>query len=576
MPDTHSPFRRKATAWFSASGVAGGSAAMALGCLVAMSAQAQAIRPEGPRAAQAPVAPPAAAASSPEEPVGPANRRLDAVPGTYGGSRSAGAADAPARTLKVESSVAVSFIGDDNVNLTPDNKRRDLIVEVSPRLSLSSQGARHRLNGSLGVDHTEYTRDSKPTLTRPVADMSLQSMLVDNAFYLDGGARVERRAASPFGPQSTGVATDEQIDTRVYTLSPRLDMHPGLGWSALLRSDNTWTNRASDTVALGPTAHVYSRRTRGHFNRDPEPFGYGIEGSEESLRYDDDRTEVLSLRSLRGSLGYKLSPQFSMHVLAGAEHSRYAAHDETDSDIGLRLRWAPLERSVLSLEARRRFFGNGFNAQWNHQSRMFSLSISGSREPVTQPEALHLAGDVGQQFTAFYQAQGYSPAQVQERVQQSLAAVNQQQGLVDPVTVYVNSPQLATAGNVSLALNGRRTVVVLSVYGRRLERLQGRDDAVAASLPSDLDQRGSQLSVSYRLTPMVTLDTFARYDHSESSGGPVVSESTDTLFSASSGYWLSPHLRVTLGAQHHRLKSTQRAGGAAAANVGTATVLYRF
>jgi hypothetical protein len=76
---------------------------------------------------------------------------------------------------------------------------------------------------------------------------------------------------------------------------------------------------------------------------------------------------------------------------------------------------------------------------------------------------------------------------------------------------------------------------------------------------------------------MVSIDTFLRYDHSESTGGlNDGDESTDTLLSASTSYWLSPRMRVSLGAQRHRFDSTTRPGGAAAANIGTFGVLYRF
>ncbi len=490
-----------------------------------------------------PASQPGPRAVTDEELLGPANRRVDAAPAADGSTRSAGEPVAPFRPLTIEASVGVTAIADDNVNLTANNKRRDLILQISPRLGVTSRGARHRLNGTVGVDHAEYIRDSKPSATQPVANLALESMLVDNAIYLDAGAQVERRAASAFGPQNSGATSDEQINTGVYRLSPRLDMHPGRGWSALARSDNTWTQRTGAQVEA-TTDKVYSRRTEAHLNREPEPFGFGIEGSEHSLRYGDDRLEVLNLKSARASLGYRLTPQFSAHVLAGKEHSRFSDRSQTDNDVGMRVRWAPLERSVLSVEARRRFFGNSLQAQWNHRGPLFGLSVGASREPVTQPEALRLAGN----------------------------------GLVEPVTVYVTRPQLATAANALLTVAGRRTVVMLSVYGRRLERLERNGDPVDALLPGDIEQVGSQFSVSFRLTPMVTLDTFVRYDHSESLGGAAASqlESTDTLYSASTSYWLSPHTRFSLGAQHHRLKSSSSVDGGAVGNAGTASVLYKF
>ncbi|MEY4563795.1 MAG: hypothetical protein RLZZ618_3072 [Pseudomonadota bacterium] len=601
QPNAQSSFRLKATAWCATGGVAGRSAALVIGGLIGWSVQAQTVRPEAPRpgtpaaAAQAvpgqvpgsvPGSMPGTAqggvpGAAPQNELlpGPDGRRLvDMPPGQYGARRGAVDPMAVPPTQWLEPSIELSLTSVDNVHMDPSGGRGDIIVEFTPRLGLMSRGPRHRLIGTVGLDHTQYVRDLEPTRTNPVADVSLYSTLIDNAVFFDASAAVDRRAASAYGPQSVGISTENQVNTGVYRASPRFETRSGQGLSARLQSDNTWTRRsgAGVDVAGAYSGNAYSRSTKGHLQREPEPFGFGIEGSEQSLSFDDAQGEALGLKSLRLSAAYRVSPQLTVQLLGGKERNEFNGRVDTDRDVGGRIQWAPLERSAFSLEARRRFFGNGFNAQWSHRSRMFGITVGASREPVTEPESLRLAGNLRNQFGAIYQAQGFSPAQVDALVQSSLNAYGLPDNLVEPVTLYVNRPQLATAGNVTLTVVGRRTAVVLSVYGRQLEQLHRSDDVVRNQLPGDIKQRGAQFSVSFRLTPNVTLDTFARYDHSKSIGGLTANESKDALLSASTSYWLSPHTRVSLGAQHHRLNSSLRAGGVAAANLGTFSVLYKF
>lgn len=504
-----------------------------------------------------------------------------AGPVTPGAATSAAAAAVEplpvARNRFIEGSVSTAVTATDRGRLDRE-AGKDLILEVRPRLSVISRGAQARVNATLGVDHVRYINHTNADFTQPVVSADAQTTLVDNLLFVDGGVSIDRRASSPYSTQTSGVSTDELVKTQIYRLAPRLEHRGGSGWNSLLRSDNTWTKRSGTGVgADGQAGDTYSQNTQGSVDRAPEAFGGGIEGSREELRYDDE-SDTVRLESVRGKLGYAFSPQFTGWVLAGRERNQFSGLTDTDNDVGVRVRWAPLERSTLTAEARKRFFGNGYNVRWEHHHRHFGLTLGASREPFTQPDSVRLAGNLGEQFDAMYQARGYDQAQRDALVRAALAAYGLPANLTDPVNLHINRAQLATTGTGLLSVMGRRSVFIVSGYYRKLTALTRTDDPVLALASGDVRQMGGQVSVNFRLTPLSSLDAAWRVDDSRGLGVDAFRASRDQIFSVGTTHSLSPHARVNLGLQHHVLESSADTSRPASVSANSATVglNYRF
>lgn len=529
------------------------------------SAQAQNVRSEGEMPVWGDVVIP---------PAGPV------TPGVPTSAAAAAAADGRTvtRNTFIEGSVSTAATATDHGRLDRE-AGKDLILEVRPRLSLVSRGSQVRINATVGVDHIRYVNHTNADFTQPVVSADAQSTLVDNWLFLDGGVSIDRRASSPYSTQTSSVSTDELVKTRTYRASPRLEHRGGSGWNSLLRSDNTWTQRSGTGVgADGQAADTYSQNTQGSFDRAPEAFGGGIEGSREELRYDDE-ADTVRLESLRGKVGYAFSPQFTGWLLAGRERNRFSGVTDTDSDVGVRVRWAPLERSTLTAEARKRFFGNGYNVRWEHHHRHFGLTVGASREPFTQPDSVRLAGNIGEQFDAMYLARGYDQAQRDALVRAALAAYGLAANLTDPVNLHLNRAQLATTGTGLLSIMGRRSVFIVSAYYRKLTALtRSTDDPVLALASGDVRQAGGQMSINFRLTPLSSLDAAWRVDDSRGLGVDSARASRDQTYSVGTTHSLSPHTRVTLGLQHHVLESSADSLRPASVSANSATVglNYRF
>jgi uncharacterized protein (PEP-CTERM system associated) len=124
---------------------------------------------------------------------------------------------------------------------------------------------------------------------------------------------------------------------------------------------------------------------------------------------------------------------------------------------------------------------------------------------------------------------------------------------------------------------GRRTVLVLSAYYRKLAQLRRSDDPVLALAPGDIRQVGGLVSWSLQLTPLSGLEASYRIDDSRGLGIDLGRNSRDQVLSVGTTHSLSPKTRVNLSVQHHRLESTEASRPpTASANSATLGVNYRF
>jgi uncharacterized protein (PEP-CTERM system associated) len=495
----------------------------------------------------------------------------------------AAAASAPTvqRSWSVEPSITTRATGSDNARVAGARKK-DIYFEVLPRLTLRSEGLRHRLNAVLGASQVAYVKDSYPRRFDPLVNASLNSTVIEKFLFLDASAQIERRPPTPFGAQAASADPADKVRTQTYRLSPYILWRPDGELEASLRSDNNWTKRSSQAgvVAVGANAvKVFSQNTQARLTREPRPFGGGLEFGDQMLRYDNE-SSVLRLQNALVSLGYAIDPELTLYVVGGAERSSFAKSlgadvtSQTDSDVGARFRWAPLERSVVTGEMRRRFFGNSFNVQWSHRSPFLGLKFSAVKEPNTQPDSVNLSGDLVTQFDAVFRSRGFNAAQRESLVRSALNQYGLPDKLNDPVNLYLSRAQLGTIFSAELSLLGRRTVTVLSLYQRKLEQLQRNNDVkLPSATTGDVQQKGLQTALVFRLTPVVSLEAGYRFDRAQSLNFGVQRLTKENLFSVGSSLALSPRTKLTFGLQHQAVNTD---GSSSDSNSATVSMTHRF
>jgi uncharacterized protein (PEP-CTERM system associated) len=499
---------------------------------------------------------------------------------TLGGALPKPLPAAAPRGWTVERSITARATATDNALLSSTLARKDLYLEVLPRLDMHGRDQRYRLDAMVGLDHVHYLNNSYSTRTDPMANVALNTTLAEKMLFLDASAEVGRRAITPFATQIINADPAQTARTQVYRLAPSFKFNSDGAFNASLRSDNNWTRRSGAALLTTDVDRVFSQNTQARLTREPLPFGFGLELGDQRLRYGSAQQDALRLQNGLVSVSYAFDPQFIATLLGGQEHSEFAGSPNTpvikrnDTDKGLRLRWAPLNRSVFSAEVRERFFGKSFNVQWNHRSPFLIVNVSATREPNTQPEALSVSGDLVGQFDAIFRSRGYNAAQRQTLVR----TVLNDYGLPDTIkgasNVYLNRAQLSTGVNAEMTFLGRRTATVLSLYKRRLEQLRRTGDLTDFPLsPGDSEQRGGQVALSFRWTPVVSFEGAYQFGRTQGLGFDVNKLSRDSVLSLGSNFAISKQTRVSAAVQHQDLKVS---GSIVRVNRATVGLTHRF
>ncbi|MGE5866762.1 MAG: hypothetical protein ACM32J_16940, partial [Rhizobacter sp.] len=124
---------------------------------------------------------------------------------------------------------------------------------------------------------------------------------------------------------------------------------------------------------------------------------------------------------------------------------------------------------------------------------------------------------------------------------------------------------------------GRRSVFVLSAYYRKLVQLRREGDIEVPGVQGDRRQYGGQLSATFRVTPLSSLDASWRFDDSRGIGADAQRASRDQVLSIGTSHAMSPRTRVNLSVQHHVLETAEPSRpSSASANSATLGLHYRF
>ena len=96
------------------------------------------------------------------------------------------------------------FVGEtytDNVSLAPDDqKRSDWITQVAPGISVGATGSRLQFNATYAAEILVYARDEESNQVNHLLEARGTGELLEELFFLEGGASIEQRNISLFAP----------------------------------------------------------------------------------------------------------------------------------------------------------------------------------------------------------------------------------------------------------------------------------------------------------------------------------------------------------------------------------------
>ena len=464
-----------------------------------------------------------------------------------------------ARAWRFEPSVGALVTATSNSGFSFSSARdRDVIVDIEPRLRVRGRGASFTLDGDVGLKALVYTQSTQENRLLPNGKVDLNANLVERWLYFDLSALAEQVAADPYTTRADTESGLNKINSLRYRFSPYLQHSFTPSLSLSLRSDNIWTDRRGEFASTDPRRNSIVKRDSLRFEQLPQPFGFSVEAAEEATKYRAGNTAtVLEVAQARGVVTYALDPTFILGLVGGKERSEYRLSSTTDTIAGVRVSWAPTERTDLKGVYEQRFFGTGGSLQWTHRSPFVAFNITAAREPNALGTSFQLnpgAGNVQSLLDAIFTTRYPNPAERAIIVGNVIAGLGVPSVLGSPVEVFADYAQLRDSINLSAVFQGVRTTVSTRLYASKSRQLTQKDAPFVPviGLQADNKQRGFAVDLTRRLTSTLTAEAGVGYASIEGLAAAAGQSTKNTTVRFGLTQALSPKTKATVGARYLR------------------------
>ena len=436
----------------------------------------------------------------------------------FGLSPSAAAAE-----WKVQPGLDASETFTDNLTLAPSGaERSDFVTEISPHITLSGTGARLKFNAMYRMRNFFYARENDASNTQHHLQAAAHAELVDELFFVDGKAAVGQQAISAFGPQAVdnGLLAGNRAEIRTYSISPTLRHHFGRNVTAEAR----YTRDSVDTDAGGLLA---SRSDRLHLGLNSElafrTLQWNVLYDQQTINYD--HAENVETRMLSGTARYLITPRFSLNATAGHEDNSYVSIGEKPDGgfWSFGATWAPSERTSVSANAGKRFFGNTFSLNSQHRTRRTVWSMSYQEDITTARSQVLVPGSVDTSafLDQLWSASIPDPLVREQLVSNFIRDTGLGSFLPFPVNSFTNRVFLQKSAHASVAISGVRNTLVVGLFRTEREpQTSGNADlALPAATRMVLDEKTRQAGVTalwnWRLSSRTSATLNAGYNRVE-------------------------------------------------------------
>lgn len=417
---------------------------------------------------------------------------------------------AHAENWRVVPKIAVNETLTNNVGLTSQNARSDLVTDIAPGISIDGKGARASLRLDYTLTQHLYARDSSFNNRQNslVAVGALEA--IEDWLFVDATGTISQQYISPLGavsPSTANVNTN-QTETAYYSLSPYIRGRLFSTMDYLLRYRGATTNSdGSAGAASDQTTREWTGRIAGSTRWDF--LRWSVDASDLHTDYQSGRDTQSKRYGV--TLAYRWTPQVQFSATAGRESSDYVTlQKEWHTTSGYGVEWTPTPRTRLAASKNKRFFGNGYDVAFSHRMARALLTYGAGRDVSFQPPGVTNTGQ-GSNYDALYAIvaasnPGMAPDAIKVLVTQALQA----RGLPADGTVvngYLNSsPTVQTRQGASLALLGiRNTVTVTWTDSKHRALAAGSAAPNVASLSNETHQRGFGLGWGHQLTGLSSL-----------------------------------------------------------------------
>ena len=392
-----------------------------------------------------------------------------------------------------------------NVRLN-DTNISDQVTEVTPGLRWVGNTARVKGFFDYALTGIHYARETGSDHLRHYLNANAVVEVIDQRFFVDVAGVVAMQPISAFdAPFGVSPANANESQTSSFRLSPHLRGHWGsvADYQARYSVQDTRTNTNLRSAILTQEALLQVDNQRSG-----QVLGWSVAAQQQALDYSLGRR--IDTTTLRGSLTYAITPQLTVSGIAGAEATNQLSPvRETSSIVGVGAVWRPSERTRLSFERERRYFGDSHNVALEHRTGRTVWRYTDSRG-ISNGQGAQTAS-LGSLFDLLNGIYAQTEPDSIRRTQLVLAEI-ERLGLPANLQVFPDLLQSASTvqrmQQLSLALLGRRSILTLAAT-RSDDR---RVDESIFSLGDDFDantrirRHGWSLLLAHRLSPNTSVN----------------------------------------------------------------------
>jgi uncharacterized protein (PEP-CTERM system associated) len=420
----------------------------------------------------------------------------------------ANAQDAPgSRAMSVVSTFTSTLNYTDTEGSVAQANGGEFITRVSPGIQVRSRSG--RMVGSLDyhLDASFYSRNKDSQSIENALNAAFALEAVPGFFFIDTRASVSQQALSAYGQQSAAGslgANDNRTEVLNLVVAPYLRGPLGSVGDYELRLTAAATNGyKSITADSTNNSGSLSLRSRNSGSM----FGWSLLASQQRVDFRAGR----ATDSARASAAVTAAPDrdVKLTLRGGQETTDVGGFERRRYDNwGGGVRWTPTDRTVISVDGDRRYYGTGHQIAVEHRLRRAVFRYGSTRDASSGSDAT----GVGQPVTLYqlYFSQFASvepdPTRRDQLVRDFLRAIGQDPNAVVAGGAITSAVTLQRRDDLSMALVGKRTSLNLQAFASSSQII---DNPTGAADDGPVRQRGLIATVSHRTTPQSTLSLVA-------------------------------------------------------------------
>ena len=470
----------------------------------------------------------------------------------------------------------------DNVTLaTRGNEISDFITQINPGISLTGTGARLKVNANYTMQNIFYANQSNQNTTMHQLNAGEKATLIKDLFFLDSTANISQQNISLLGPLTTNNenVTNNRTTVKTYSISPYI-LH---NFSNFATTQARYTHNAvytgvgglsgsqSDSILLNLTSGSAFHTLGWGLNYNKQKIS-GLGTSIENEQY-------------MGNLRYRVSSKFSLTGTSGYQKYSYTSITgvSAGSSWTTGFIWTPSERTNITANTGKAFFGTTYTLMASHHTRRstwslnYNQNITTTRDQFMIPATINTASFLNQLWTSNI------PDSVMR--QQTVDAFIRDNGLsasiFDPINILTNQFFLQKRLQATVALSGTKNTLVFSMFHMLREAQTLRDTSSALfgasnfTLNNNTKQIGGNALWSHQISPRTSANVSAVYIKSNilTTG----QEDETKTFTAGLTKLIRPKLNGAVNFRHiERTSNFNENGTEYRENAITATLSMRF